>query len=127
MLRESSYMDDHEGALAWVDVDGRRLLELTLTPERDLPVVYTSLVFQLQPDGYVPRRADYYDGDELTRSMIFDRVEVVSGRRVPMLMVLQPADEADERTEVLYERLEFDVALSTDLFTRRGLRREARG
>lgn len=125
LLRESSYLDDHETSLAWRTVDGTRLLEVTMVPKQELPVVYTRLVFLLEPDDYTPRRADYYDQGDLTRSMIFDRVQTISGRRVPMRMILQPADAPDERTEILYERLELDVRVDPQMFTRQGLRRVA--
>lgn len=125
LLRESSYLDDHETTLAWRTVDGERLLELTLTPRPDLPVVYTRLVFLLDPRQYTPRRADYYDDGDLTRSMIFDQLRTVSGRIVPMRMVIQPADRPAERTEIVYTALALDVRLDPDLFSRRGLRRMA--
>jgi hypothetical protein len=126
LLRETSYMDDHVATLAWTEQDGEQLLEVTLTPIPDAPVVYTRLVFQLEPGRLTPRRADYWDEDELFRSMIFDRVEIISGKPVPMRMILQPADEPDERTEVVYDVLELDVPVSGEFFTRRGLRRVAR-
>lgn len=126
LLRETSYLDDHDATLAWVTRDGERLLEVTMTPHADAPVVYTRLVFLITPGTLTPRRADYYDGDELIRSMIFDRVQTVSGRRIPMRLVLQPADEPAEHTEVVYDELQLDVSVDRDLFSRRGLRRVAR-
>lgn len=125
LLRESSYLDDHTTTLAWRTVDGERFLELTLIPKPDLPVVYTRLTFLLEPVTYTPRRSDYYDGDELTRSMVLDQVRIIAGQPVPMRMLLLPADRPEERTEMLYEELELNVAVSSDLFTRRGLRRVA--
>jgi len=125
LLRETSYLEDHEGTVQWVERDAERLLEVTLVPKPDAPVVYTRLVFLLDPERWVPRRADYYDRDELIRSMVFDRVESVAGRRIPMRLVLQPADDANERTEVVYDRLELNVPVDPELFTRRGLRRVA--
>ena len=126
LLRETSYLDDHEAALGWRVVDGERLLEVTMTPLPQAPVVYSQLVFLLVPGEWTPRRADYFDDDELIRSMVFDRVEFVAGRRIPLRMIVQPADEPDERTEVVYDVLELDVPVGDDLFTRRGLRRVAR-
>lgn len=126
LLRETSYLDDHDATLEWVERDGDMLLEVTLIPEPDLPVVYTRLVFYLDLQNWTPRRAEYYDEGELVRSMEFDRVTRVAGREIPMRLVLQPADEPEERTEVIYEELELDVPVDQELFTRRGLRRVAR-
>lgn len=127
LLRETSYLDDHTAALAWRTVDGARVLEVTMTPQPDLPVVYTRLVFHLDPETYVPLRADYYDEDELTRSMVFGDVRTVSGRPIPLHLTVQPAGDPEERTEVDYDHLELDIPVDPDLFTRRGLRRVAGG
>lgn len=125
LLRETSYLDDHEASLAWTEHEGERMLEVTMTPFPETPVVYTRLVFLLDLTNWTPRRADYYDEGELTRSMVFDRVEQIGERHVPMRLVLQPADEPEEQTEVVYDELELDVPVSSELFTRRGLRRVA--
>jgi outer membrane lipoprotein-sorting protein len=125
LLRETSYLEDHDGTVKWVERDGEQLLEVTLIPKPNVPVVYTKLVFLIVPNQWTPRRADYYDGEKLIRSMLFDRIQIVAERPIPMRMVLQPADKPDERTEVLYDKLQLNVPVDADLFTRRGLRRVA--
>ena len=125
VLRETSLLDDHEAVLAWANQDGRRYLEVTMIPDPDAPVVYTRLVYLLDPDVWVPRRAEYFDQGELVRTMTFDQVQLVASKRIPMRMVLQPADEPDERTVIVYGLLQLDVPVDGDLFTRRGLRRVA--
>jgi len=127
LLRESSYLDDHTAAARWMDHEGHRLLEVTFTPKPDLPVVYTRLVFLLDPDGWFPVQADYYDGEEHTRQMRFDQVRTVAERRIPMHLILQPMDEPDERTEIRYDQLDLNVSVDAEMFTRRGLRRIAGG
>jgi hypothetical protein len=57
--------------------------------------------------------------------MTFDQVRQVENRRIPMHMILQPADDENERTEILYNQLELNVPVDPELFTRRGLRRVA--
>ena len=123
LLRETSYLDDHTGSLRWIEEDGARLIEITLTPSPETPVVYTRMVFTLEPDRWVPGKALYYDGDDLIRSMHFDQVQRVGDKLIPMRMTLQPADDPRERTEVLYRELELDLPVDGELFTRRGLRR----
>jgi len=125
LLRETSYLSDHTGTAQWITEDGRRLLQVTLIPDPGTPVVYTRLVFLVDADGWTPRRAEYYDQETLTRSMTFDRVETISGKRIPLRLVVQPAAHPEEHTEVVYDRLQLDVPVAADLFTRRGLRRVA--
>ncbi|MFC1508359.1 outer membrane lipoprotein-sorting protein [Candidatus Omnitrophota bacterium] len=47
----------------------------------------------------------------------------MSGRWVPMRMVIQPIDKPDEKTELLYESLTFDAKLKDNLFSVQSLRR----
>ena len=125
ILRETSYLDDHDTELAWITLEGTRYLQVTMIPDAEAPVVYTRMVFLLVPDMWVPRRTEYFDEGELIRTMTFDRVQTISNKRIPMRMVLQPADEPDERTEIVYGVLQLDVPVNRDMFTRRGLRRVA--
>ncbi len=57
--------------------------------------------------------------------MSFDQVQTVSGRQIPMRMVLQPADDPVGRTEVIYTELQLDIPVDASMFSRRGLRRVA--
>ena len=125
LMRETSYDDDYDTELSWTERDGERLLVVTLTPKPDAPVVYTRILFFLTPEDWIPTREEFYDEGELIRYMVFDRVEEVSGRPIPMRMTLRPMDEPDERTVMEYQELQLDAAVDADLFTRRGLRRVA--
>ena len=127
LMRETSYLEDYDASLSWTERDGSRMLEATLTPKPDAPVVYSRLVFYITPEDWVPTRADYYDGDEIVRSMIFEDIQTISGKKIPMRMILQPADSPEEQTVVEYLELELNVPVDDDLFTRQGLRRVARG
>lgn len=126
LVRETSYLDDYDAALSTVVRDGSPFLQATLTPKPDAPVVYSQLVFLITPQDWIPLRAEYYDEGEVIRSMIFEDVQTVAGRRIPMTMILQPTDEPDERTVVEYLELDLDIPVDASLFTRQGLRRAAR-
>lgn len=126
LMRETSYQDDYETELSWEQRNGERRLLVTMTPRPGAPVVYTRVLFWLTPDDWIPVAQEFYDRGELIRTMTFDRVRTVDGRRIPMRMTLTPADEPDQRTVMEYSELELDVPVDPELFTRRGLRRTAR-
>lgn len=126
LMRETSYLDDYDTELSWTDRDGARYLQATLTPKPDAPVVYSRLVWLLDPKDWTPVRAEYYDEGELVRVMSFADVQVVAGRPLPRRMVLVPVSQAEERTVVEYEKVELDTKVDLELFTRRGLRQAAR-
>lgn len=126
LMRETSYDEDYETALSWDERDGERHLLVTMTPRPQAPVVYTRVLFWLTPDEWIPVAQEFYDEGDLVRTMTFDEVATVAGRRLPMRMTLVPADRPDQRTVVRYQELELDVPVDAELFTRRGMRRIAR-
>ena len=125
LMRETGYEEDFEAALEWSEREGTRLLQVTMTPRPGAPVVYTELRFLLTPEAWVPDRWEYFDDGELVRTMTFHDVEPVAGRPLPLRLLIQPADEPGEHTEMRYLELELDIPVDADLFTRRGLRRVA--
>jgi outer membrane lipoprotein-sorting protein len=127
LIRETSYLDDYDAVLSEETRDGTTYLKATLTPKPDAPVVYSELVFLILPDGWIPVRSEYYDDGELVRTFVFDDIQTVAGKQIPLLMTVLPVDKPQERTVVEYLELELDVPVDDDLFTRQGLRRAARG
>jgi outer membrane lipoprotein-sorting protein len=127
LMRETSYLDDYTAVLSSEERDGVTYLKATLTPKPDAPVVYSQLVFLITPDDWVPVRSEYYDDGEMVRSMSFDRVQTIAGKKIPMRMTIVPEDKPDEHTMIEYLELQLDVPVDDQLFTRQGLRRAARG
>jgi len=127
LMRETSYLDDYDAVLSTEEREGVTYLKATLTPKPDAPVVYSQLVFLITPDEWIPVREEYYDEGTLVRSMSFDRIQTISGKKIPMRMTIVPEDKPDERTVVEYLELRLDVPVEDQLFTRQGLRRVARG
>ncbi len=126
LMRETNYDTDYKGTVERDEKDGDTMLKVTLTPRPDTPVVYSKMVFWVKPGTWVPVRQEFYDDGEVVRTMRFSDLEKVNGRMIPMKLVVRPTGEEDERTEMVYEDLEFDVDVDDQMFSRRGLRRVAK-
>lgn len=101
-----------------------QVVTISCTPKPDAAIVWGRVVYQADMAKKIPITIDYYDEDgELVRTMSFDRVERISGRWIPLRMSVRPVEEPDEKTELVYESLEFDVTLPKDLFSVQSLRR----
>ncbi len=126
LMRESSYDEDYDTQIAWVDDAGQRRLRLTMVPKKDAAVVYTKIVFWLSEKGWLPVRAEYFDGDEIVRTNTFTDVKAFGPRSIPATMTVVPADKPQESTVVTYQDIRFDAPVRKALFTPRGLRRAAK-
>jgi outer membrane lipoprotein-sorting protein len=126
LMRETDFLKDYNASLAWHEEGGRRLLQVTLVPKPQAPVVWSRVVFQLDPSDDMPLQADYYDRDKIVRTLTYSDPHVVDGRRIPFTMVMVPSDKPGESTRVEYQELKFGVKVDPGLFTQRGLRRVAK-
>jgi hypothetical protein len=99
--------------------------EITGIPKPDAPVVWGKLIYKLELKRLIPLTIDYFDeGNRMVRKITFDRVEEISGRSVPLHMIVQPVDKPKEKTDLTYTKLEFDVKLPDDFFSISSLRRK---
>ena len=119
LVRRTRMSDDYEivktfsGVLAGVAVH-----VFALTPKPNAPVVWGKLEVVVRQDDLQPLRHVFYDEDgKRVREQVFSDHRDISGRRIPTKMLMRPLDGSGEYTEVSYEKLEFDVALSDEFFS----------
>ncbi len=98
--------------------------EVTATPKPDAAVVWGRLIYIIDIERLVPISIRYYDeANTLVRTITFDDARKISGRWIPLRMLVRPEDKPSERTELVYSTLAFDVKLPGDFFSLRSLRR----
>jgi outer membrane lipoprotein-sorting protein len=72
----------------------------------------------LVSDENLPVEERFFDRKgRLARTIVFDEVQVLGGRRLPVHMVLTPSDSQGQQTELRYLAIEFDVPLPDDTFS----------
>jgi len=125
LVKESRLEDDYTPSISF---EGRRggsvVIEFTLIPKPDAPVVWGKLVTIVTANDYLPIVQKYYDEDMmLVREMRFSDVKIISGRRRPTVMRVIPQDKPKEYTELHYRKLEFNVNLSDAFFSLSRLKR----
>ena len=95
---------------------------IELVPKPDAPVVWGRVVVTVTRDK-VPVSIAYFDEKGvLMRTMSFDDVQEIDGRKVPMKMKLVPADKPGEFTQVTYESLSFGEQFPAKTFTLQALK-----
>lgn len=72
----------------------------------------------LVSDGRLPVEERHFDRKgRLARTLTFDEVKVLGGRRLPARLVLVPADAEGQRTELRYLDVAFDVKVPDETFS----------
>jgi hypothetical protein len=72
----------------------------------------------LVSDERLPVEERHFDRKgRLARTMRFDEVKVLGGRRLPAHLVLVPTDAEGQRTEMRYLEVQFDVKVPDDTFS----------
>jgi outer membrane lipoprotein-sorting protein len=72
----------------------------------------------LVSDEALPIEEKHFDRrGRLARTMTFDDIKTLGGRRLPTHITLVPTDVEGQRTEMRYLELQFDVVLSDDTFS----------
>jgi len=119
MANDYTYVTSFEG-----ERDGKKIVELTLTPKPDAAVVWGKVVVEVEAVSYLPLRLRYFDEDlREARVMTFAGTQTVAGRTLPTVMKIVPADKPNEATEVIYDDIAYDVKLDDDTFSQQNLQR----
>lgn len=125
LVKESRLEEDYIPRISFEGLrDGRDIIEFTLTPKPDAPVVWGRLVTIVSRKGYIPIIETYYDEDlKVARTLRFSAVEKLAGRLRPTIMEVVPADKPDEYTRITYSRLELNITIQESFFSLASLRR----
>ena len=94
-----------------------------LKAKADAPVVWGSLVLEINAQK-VPVRMRYYnERGKLVRTLSFADIRETNGQLIPYKMRVEPATkQGKEWTEITYDSLKFDVEVSRSMFSMRALK-----
>jgi outer membrane lipoprotein-sorting protein len=126
VIKDSQYARDYDTKITFEGSrDGQDIVELTLYPKPDAPVVWGKIIATIRAEDYIPLKMTYLDEDgEEVRVMAFSEIKEMGGRTIPTVLTMQPLDKPKEYTRVSYLDITFDVELSPDLFSLRSLQKK---
>ncbi len=117
LVRDSSYEDDYESEVVGRSEDPPGW-KVRMNARPDAVGLWNSVEMVFAYDDWLPVMAQFFDRkDRLSRTMRFEDVKVLGGRRIPTLISIVPEREEGRRTEFRYLDVEFDVELSDDMFS----------
>jgi len=123
LVKESQYVRDYDTKITFEgERDGQKVLELTLHPKPEAPVVWGKIVSIIRAEDYIPLKMTYFDEDgEAVRELSFGEIKEMGGRTIPTVLTMRPLDKPKEYTRLTYLEITFDVDLNPDLFSLRTL------
>ncbi len=126
MVKESSLEEDYNAAILSKQGD---FATLELIPKPNAAVVWGKIVIDVDLANAVPLKEIFYDDMmQKVRVMTFSKIEQHGSHIIPMVMELQPldADKKQNRTKVIFEKVNFDTKIDPSYFTKQALKRYSR-
>lgn len=125
LVRDSDLVEDFEHELLRTEeYEGFDAYVIEMIPKPDTPIVWGKVKLWIAAGEYTQLRIENYDQrDRLVNTMKLDRIEQFGERKVPTRISVIPADKDDERTVLTYQKLEFDIDINEDFFSRANMQR----
>jgi outer membrane lipoprotein-sorting protein len=121
MAKESSIVKDY---YANVSAEDEQKYFLILLPKEDSAVVWGKIVMEVKKKNFVPLSAVYYDEDDVAqRILTYSEVKVFGSHHLPTVMTLVPLTKQGNKTVVIMDAVQFDIAIDEERFSKSALKR----
>jgi hypothetical protein len=123
LVKQSRMVIDYDFSITYEGLrDGVDIVEISCIPKKNAPVVWGKVEVIVYRNDFIPLNIVYYDEDlKLSRTLKFSNIQVLGGKKIPLQMKMTPIDEPEESTAILWEKIEFDLAIKDDFFSLRKL------
>lgn len=125
LVKESSIVRDYVHTLEGdTTINGRDAWKIVLIPHEDAAVVWGRIEAFITKDDYLQLLFRYYDEDDfLVNTMILSDIKEMGGRVIPTHLEVIPAENPDQKTEIIYKSMDFDIDLKTSFFSLQNMKR----
>ena len=124
LVRESRYGNDYQCDFERLpdSADGHYLI--ACIPNEDAPVVWGKVEISVRASDELADEVRFFDErGNLKRTMLYEDIGDLGGKRLPRRIRVLPADKPGELTEISYAEMEFDVEIPDRTFSLQALRR----
>ena len=125
LVRESSTLEDYDHSILREEpLDGRDTWVMELIPKPDAAIVWGKVLIWVDKEHFILLKEENYDQNEQIENTIhFSEISEIGNRVFPTKMLLQPADNPNQKTIMEYQELEFDIDINESFFTQQNMRR----
>ena len=123
LVKQSRMVIDYDFSITYEGLrDGVNIVEISCIPKKNAAVVWGKVEVIVYRNDFIPLSIVYYDEDlKLSRTLKFSNIQVLGGKKIPLQMKMVPTDEPEESTAILWEKIDFDLAIKDDFFSLRKL------
>lgn len=124
LVQESRYSEDYTCAFQSKPKTPSDHWVIDCTPKPDAAVVWGKVILMLRGDNRLADELQFFDEKgKLVRSLKFSNFKDIGGHTLATHMLLVPVDKPDESTEIIYDKIAFDVKLPANTFSQQALKR----
>ena len=123
LVKQSRMVIDYDFSITYEGLrDGVNIVEISCIPKKNAAIVWGKVEVIVYRNDFIPLSIVYYDEDlKLSRTLKFSNIQVLGGKKIPLQMKMVPTDEPEESTAILWEKIDFDLAIKDDFFSLRKL------
>ncbi|MFP4370378.1 MAG: outer membrane lipoprotein-sorting protein [Candidatus Kapaibacterium sp.] len=123
IVRESKLTRDYHISMAGSEtIGGAECWKIKLTPKEDAPVVWGKLHYWVRKQDKLPAKVNYYNEDgDLVRTFQFSDYKVMDKRKIPAKWTIMDKKNPGEKTEFIYENVQFNINIPAQKFSFREL------
>ncbi|MCH2108788.1 MAG: outer membrane lipoprotein-sorting protein [Polyangiaceae bacterium] len=123
LVKDASYANDFNASWAGPSTSPAGWI-MRMTAKEGKVGLWKKIEMSVNEDATLPTQARYYDRrDRLARTMFFEDVKTLGGRKVPSVMRIVPSDKQDEYTQMKYIDMQFDAEVPASTFSLSRLKR----
>ena len=125
LVKESSIVRDYAHTLEGdTTINGRDAWKIVLIPNEDAAVVWGRIEAYISKEEYLQLLFRYYDEDDfLVNTMILSDIKEMGGRVLPTHLEVIPAENPDQKTEIIYKSMEFEINIKSNFFSIQNMKR----
>lgn len=124
LVKESSLLTDYTHRFdEFYSANTIGLVKIISTPKPDSAVVWGRIESWVDTGSGTPTKQLYFDeSGTAIKELQFSEVQMMDGRSIPTLWVMQPLGEEGKRTKIKIKKMTFDRPMDKQIFTERNLR-----
>jgi outer membrane lipoprotein-sorting protein len=119
LVKESSIVNDYiHNLIGDTIIDNRKCFLIQMIPNPEAAVVWGKLIVCIDKNDFLELHTRFYDEDgKLINIMNAYEVKMMDGRLIPSRFEMIPAEKKNQKTEMIYRSIKFNIPIADNFFT----------